>query len=313
MHVPPQIIAVGLLHDTVEDTEINLDDLQRDFGVEIAKLVDAVTKLTTLPRVSRSDQFAETQEEQNRRISDERRGLPDDDARAEILKRSRKYDLASETLRKTFLAMAEDPRVVLIKLAERTQKATSEISVSINTMKQESGSIMEKSEAMTMLAEDVSSSVVDFETTMNELNSDAQMMADTVEDTESEVFIVLAKIDHIIYKANAYNAMVDADSSVEFGTHTECRLGKWLVSTGKERFGQTSSYSILNKPHMIVHTSVHDNMKFLQNGDKRLENEEKIIDNFKAMESSSHALFTILDTMKEESMHSVDKVARSLS
>ena len=119
MHVPPQIIAVGLLHDTVEDTEITLDDLQRDFGDEIAKLVDAVTKLTTLPRVSRSDQFAETQEEQNRRISDERRGLPNDDARAEILKRSRKYDLASETLRKTFLAMAEDPRVVLIKLADR--------------------------------------------------------------------------------------------------------------------------------------------------------------------------------------------------
>ncbi len=54
-----------------------------------------------------------------RREAAERRGelLPEDEA-AELM-RSRRYDLASETLRKTFLAMAEDPRVVLIKLTDR--------------------------------------------------------------------------------------------------------------------------------------------------------------------------------------------------
>ena len=49
MYVPPQVVAAGLLHDTVEDTEITLEDLRRDFGDEIAKLVDGVTKLTQLP------------------------------------------------------------------------------------------------------------------------------------------------------------------------------------------------------------------------------------------------------------------------
>jgi guanosine-3',5'-bis(diphosphate) 3'-pyrophosphohydrolase len=49
MHVPPEVIAAGLLHDTVEDTEITLHDLRRDFGDEIANLVDGVTKLTQLP------------------------------------------------------------------------------------------------------------------------------------------------------------------------------------------------------------------------------------------------------------------------
>jgi guanosine-3',5'-bis(diphosphate) 3'-pyrophosphohydrolase len=119
MCVPPQIVAAGLLHDVVEDTDVELDDLERDFGEEIASLVDAVTKLATLPRVSRSDKAEDTEEEKQERELAERRGLLDPDEEAQQRMRSRHYDLASENLRKTFLAMAEDPRVVLIKLADR--------------------------------------------------------------------------------------------------------------------------------------------------------------------------------------------------
>ncbi|MCW5878089.1 MAG: bifunctional (p)ppGpp synthetase/guanosine-3',5'-bis(diphosphate) 3'-pyrophosphohydrolase [Anaerolineales bacterium] len=96
LHVPPVVIAAGLLHDTVEDTDVTLDNLRKEFGEEIAKLVDGVTKLSHLPRVSRVGAGANGAED-----------------------RSRGADLASETLRKTFLAMGEDVRVVLIKLADR--------------------------------------------------------------------------------------------------------------------------------------------------------------------------------------------------
>ena len=54
MCAPPSVVAAGLLHDIVEDTPVTLEDITRDFGEEIAKLVDAVTKLSTLPRVSRA-------------------------------------------------------------------------------------------------------------------------------------------------------------------------------------------------------------------------------------------------------------------
>jgi GTP diphosphokinase / guanosine-3',5'-bis(diphosphate) 3'-diphosphatase len=120
MHVPPQVVAAGLLHDTVEDTQVTLMDITRDFGGEIAKLVDGVTKLTHLPRVTRGDQKLEdvASLEDQRQIS-EKRGLPDEDEEAEQLLKSRKYDVVSETLRKTFLAMGEDVRVILIKLADR--------------------------------------------------------------------------------------------------------------------------------------------------------------------------------------------------
>lgn len=120
LRVPPSVVAAGLLHDTVEDTGITLNDIRRDFGDEIARLVDGVTKLTQLPRVSRADQRSkdEALEEEERLIA-ERRGMPDPDQEAEQIIRSRRYDVVSETLRKTFLAMGEDVRVVLIKLADR--------------------------------------------------------------------------------------------------------------------------------------------------------------------------------------------------
>lgn len=107
LKVPPAMIIAGLLHDTVEDTQISLNDVKNEFGEEIAKLVDGVTKLTNLPRVSRGDQHLEDNENGN----DQQLPPEEEDAR--------KRALAQETLRKTFLAMGEDIRVVLIKLADR--------------------------------------------------------------------------------------------------------------------------------------------------------------------------------------------------
>jgi GTP pyrophosphokinase len=120
LRVPVEVIVAGLLHDTVEDTTITLEDITNDFGDDVAKLVDGVTKLTQLPRVSRGDQHPEEdiRDEELRQIAD-RRGEPDPDTTVSLISKSRRYDLVSETLRKTFLAMGEDVRVVLIKLADR--------------------------------------------------------------------------------------------------------------------------------------------------------------------------------------------------
>ena len=81
--IDPPTIAAGLLHDTVEDCDgIELEDIRREFGNEVAELVDGVTKLNKLD-------FANREEAQ------------------------------AESLRKMILAMSRDIRVVLIKLADR--------------------------------------------------------------------------------------------------------------------------------------------------------------------------------------------------
>ena len=116
LQVPPAVVAAGLLHDTVEDTEITLSDLQRDFGGEITNLVDGVTKLTNLPRVSRDDQQAAVYDVDSTETS-QNTGESEAYPKASLL--GRNPDMASETLRKTFMAMDNDIRVVLIKLADR--------------------------------------------------------------------------------------------------------------------------------------------------------------------------------------------------
>jgi len=75
-------VAAGLLHDVVEDTPVSLDQIKKDFGIEIANLTDGVTKLGRIPFSSREQQQA-------------------------------------ENLRKMLIAMADDIRVIIIKLADR--------------------------------------------------------------------------------------------------------------------------------------------------------------------------------------------------
>jgi len=109
LKMSPEVVAAGLLHDTVEDTIITLNDLNRDFGKTIMELVDGVTKLTHLPRVSRGDQHAEENDDSTQET--------EESAIAPTL--GRKEDIVSETLRKTFIAMGRDMRVMFIKLADR--------------------------------------------------------------------------------------------------------------------------------------------------------------------------------------------------
>nr|HID12433.1 bifunctional (p)ppGpp synthetase/guanosine-3',5'-bis(diphosphate) 3'-pyrophosphohydrolase [Anaerolineae bacterium] len=84
----PDTIAAGLLHDVVEDSDIDLKRLAQEFGPDVASLVDGVTKLEQIDRFSQKSEGLRGKQE-------------------------------SESLRKMFIAMAEDIRVVIIKLADR--------------------------------------------------------------------------------------------------------------------------------------------------------------------------------------------------
>jgi guanosine-3',5'-bis(diphosphate) 3'-pyrophosphohydrolase len=108
--MPAEVVTAGLLHDTVEDTKLKIEAIRQDFGDGVANLVQGVTKLTQLPRVSRGEHQEETLPKRGGKAS-----LVEDESNL----RDRKHELSIETLRKTFLAMDSDVRIVLIKLADR--------------------------------------------------------------------------------------------------------------------------------------------------------------------------------------------------
>jgi guanosine-3',5'-bis(diphosphate) 3'-pyrophosphohydrolase len=99
MQLDATTVAAGLLHDVPEDTTIKIGELEALFGRDVAFLVEGVTKLSKV-RLGAVD-------------------APQHETDREVQDRLRREEGAAENLRKMFLAMAQDIRVVLIKLADR--------------------------------------------------------------------------------------------------------------------------------------------------------------------------------------------------
>ncbi len=197
-----------------------------------------------------------------------------------------------------FAVVADEVR----KLAERTQKATTEIAMSIQMLQQETADIQNSSENISSIANESSSIVEAFRDTLHTFNRDALETASEAEGVENATFITLAKIDHIVFKTNAYNSIYEGKPKAQFDDHHSCRLGKWYESgKGKERFGKLPSYPLLEEPHAIVHDKAHSNIAFIEGGDRVAENKDIIVRNFIEMEEASQKLFDIMDTLIKES------------
>ena len=118
MGVPAPVVIAGILHDTIELTDLTLPEIEGEFGEEVAKLVAGVTKLINLPHVSHTDSeilLLESDEDAAAAAT----AAATTDTHLEELRKSRTRDMRMEVLRKTFMAMGDDMRVVLIKLADR--------------------------------------------------------------------------------------------------------------------------------------------------------------------------------------------------
>ncbi|MDD2266993.1 methyl-accepting chemotaxis protein [Sulfuricurvum sp.] len=197
-----------------------------------------------------------------------------------------------------FAVVADEVR----KLAERTQKATGEIAIAVQTLQQETTEIHTNSEDMSDIANESSSAIESFRVTLSSFNEDALSTSLQATVIENTTFVTLAKIDHIMFKSNAYKTIVNGQSEAKFSDHHSCRLGKWYESgPGKERFSHLPSFKGIEKPHETVHTEVHKNLQFIENGDHSVEHKDEVIKNFQSMEDASQILFTLMDSLIKES------------
>ncbi len=198
-----------------------------------------------------------------------------------------------------FAVVADEVR----KLAERTQKATAEIAITVQTLQQETMDIQSNVEEVNTIATNSGETVDNFQSTLSHFNEDANITSRNAEYVKNRSFAISVKADHILYKANIYNTVLydDGNESPRV-SHNDCRFGKWYNGEGRETFGRTATFKAIEPVHARVHDAANRNIAIT---DKPLTKAvvPDLMANFKEMEKASEELFEKLDQMAEENIN----------
>ncbi|MGD9971222.1 MAG: methyl-accepting chemotaxis protein [Sulfuricurvum sp.] len=197
-----------------------------------------------------------------------------------------------------FAVVADEVR----KLAERTQKATDQIRMMVNVLKQESGENSANSLTMRETVREFTELMTIFGSSMYKLLESTETIDSEVSFIQDRIFINLVMIDHIVFKSNAYTSINLGKKIAEFADHHHCRLGKWYYEEGKQRFGHLQSYQAMEKPHSKVHEYVSRSLECIERTDTCVANRDAILENFRRMEIASAELFEYMETMIGENV-----------
>jgi len=186
-----------------------------------------------------------------------------------------------------FAVVADEVR----KLADRTDKAVSEINISLQSMKQDVESISDESKKIQDGISTSNNLIIKLNDCLVRDSAEMKESFLSMGFTADRVFMSLAKLDHILWKVNTYYSVATKKEQFKFVDH--CRLGKWYYEgEGKANFADTSNYGKLEVPHSIVHESTHKIFDLMNKSNIDI----KILKSaFDDMEKSSDDVFSTLD------------------
>nr|WP_314563839.1 methyl-accepting chemotaxis protein [uncultured Campylobacter sp.] len=191
-----------------------------------------------------------------------------------------------------FAVVADEVR----KLAERTQKATLEVEVNINGLKQSSNTMIGMSENFSKISGDVMRVLSDFQGTIASVNENTQNILNQALNVTNEVNVSNGKIDHINMKLNGYRAVLQGEfESVPDVGH--CRFAKWFNEKVKNIIiNDSKTVQDISRHHENVHNGLDKAIKiFSDNGKDNAAGVEILKD----VENSSKVGFeTLLDAVR---------------
>jgi len=196
-----------------------------------------------------------------------------------------------------FAVVADEVR----KLAENTQKATSEISLTIQSLQQQSSEIQTNSEKMSQVSDSAQQTIVSFEEMIGLLSADITSSTDEANHSHYKLLTTMMKIEHIYFKNRAYSAVASTQvNPEEFGNAHECNFGKWFDGEGKVLFGKSPYFKTILQEHKALHDKITENIDCVHEGHCLATGDNSIvISRFKEAEEHLSALFENLDLMVE--------------
>ncbi len=195
-----------------------------------------------------------------------------------------------------FAVVADEVR----KLAERTQKATSEISITIQTLQQETNQIQTNSQEINVITVESSQTVTEFQSALGEFNSLARETANLSYRQELSSFASLVKADHIAYKSNAYRETLKDNPTPIKMSYKDCSIGSWVETEGKDIYKNHTKLEEIGRTHQQIHHFAEKNIIEVCENSANKENINILIENFTKMEKTNSELFKLLDDMVME-------------
>lgn len=201
-----------------------------------------------------------------------------------------------------FAVVADEVR----SLAKHTKDVTEEISPAIMAFREEAERMIKESEIMKQMANGSRDTVTSFESNFSEFAGTSGKALESLTYALDMSFASLIKMDHIIYKQNAYRSLDNNDNSDAIKSakidHHSCRLGKWYeTGNGAKHFKSVPSFKALESPHQRVHEHIMQATSCIeQEWYRDIQLQQQMTDHFKQAEQASDELNRIIDKIAVE-------------
>ncbi|WP_345993033.1 methyl-accepting chemotaxis protein [Sulfurimonas sp. HSL-1716] len=184
-----------------------------------------------------------------------------------------------------FAVVADEVR----KLAERTQKATQEVEININGLKQNSNSMMEISNTFMEETGKVMDILDGFRENVSAVRRNSRSIQKSTEALTNELHVSNGKIDHIALKLKGYKAMID-QTSIDVVDEHSCRFGKWFATiTDTLLKDHGKEVNVISRHHSNVHQGIKQEVELWTSG-----KENEGLARMKDVEKSSDEAFEVL-------------------
>ena len=189
-----------------------------------------------------------------------------------------------------FAVVADEVR----KLAERTQKATQEVEININGLKQNSNSMMEMGNTFMDETSEVMDILHSFKENISEVFDNTQKIKENTQDLTDELHVSSGKVDHIALKLEGYRAIFN-NKSATIPDESSCRFGRWFSEVTKTTLKGSPHIASISKHHQTVHQGLKKAIEFHKQG--RFNEVVSAIQEVEA--SSSQGFKELLQAVKE--------------
>lgn len=195
-----------------------------------------------------------------------------------------------------FAVVADEVR----KLAENTQKATSEIGINIQTLQQQTNDLNENSNKITQIAQVASVSVSKFRDAVNVFSQGAMQSAKISKYVENKTIGIIGKINRVTYLQTAYGNVINERGDDENMQKQAQNLSAWYEGTAAY-FANSKSFERANIPAKQISDLVKSNLEDSKNG-YNMDDIQKFVDRFIKVKQASSEIFKIIDATIEESV-----------